>query len=375
LNLGPAMLAFVVLLSAIFGCESVMNKVLFTAQVSQQTGARCLDGTQSGYYFEPASAPANATNWVFFLQGGGACVTYADCKSRSTTALGSSNYWGPTYSDGNNVLCNNTSVNPAWATWNHVFVPYCGGDVHAGQQTQPWNGLYFAGYLTVRQVFNQLIQQNSFSKATNVLLSGESAGGIGTWVHANGLTDLLPNANVKAEPQGGWFFPNVTYYANWKNGTFVQLPDPTGQQLWDSYLDPTCVKDHASNPILCGSFDVAYSYIRTPLYISENKFDTNQIFDQLGCPQNASDTNAYIAYFGKGMRATVQKLLDSPKKDGIFLMSCLEHCSNTPLSSPTTIQGVRQRDSLVDWYYGTGKVAHQLVDNCAGDLPCNPTCV
>jgi len=352
-----------------------MNKVLFTTQFSQQTGARCLDGTPSGYYFEAASAPANVTNWVIFLEGGGACWTYSDCKSRSQTALGSSNLWPPTHSDPSNVLSNNASQNPAWATWNHVWVPYCGGDVHAGQKnTTTWNELYFSGYLTVRAVFDQLSSLNSFKKATQVLLSGSSARGIGTFVHANGLKDYLPDAVVKAEPQGGWFYPNVTYYANWKNGTFVQLPDPSIGELWNSYLDPACVKDHPKDSYLCGTIDVAYNYVRTPLFVSENKFDTNQIYTQLGCPQNGADTNNYIAYFGKGMRASIQKLLDSSKKDGIFLMSCAEHTSDTGLNSPTTIQGKTQKNLIIDWFFN-GTAVHQYVDNCAGDLPCNPTCV
>jgi len=354
-----------------------MNKVLFTADVVQSKGARCLDGTPSGYYFEAASAPANATNWVFFLEGGGACWTYADCKQRSLSALGSSNYWTATHTDTNNVLASNPSVNPAWATWNHVYIPYCGGDVHSGQRTTTeWNELYFAGYLSVRAVFDQLVSSQSLGKATHVLLSGTSAGGIGAFVHADGLFDLLPNATVKAEPQGGWFFPNVTYYANWKNGTFVQLPDPTIQALWDGWLNPDCVKDFPKNPSICGTLDVFYPYIRAPIYASENKFDSNQIFTQLGCPQNAADTNAYLSYFGKAMVVSTQKLVsNTKKKDGLFLMSCLEHTSNTGLSSPTTVQGVKQSPSLIDWYNGGSSVPHVLVDNCAGDQPCNPTCV
>jgi len=371
------MASLFLVLAALWGCESAMNKVLFTTQYSQQSGARCLDGSVSGYYFEAASATENATKWVFFLEGGGACWTYTDCKQRSLTALGSSNLWTATHTDTSNVLSSNVSNNPAWATWNHVYVPYCGGDVHSGQKnTTTWNELYFSGYLTVRAVFNQLINQNGLKGATQVLLSGSSAGGIGTFVHANGLFDLLPNALVKAEPQGGWFFPNVTYYANWKNGTFVQLPDPTINALWDGYLDPACVKDHPGNlSSLCGTIDVAYSYVRAPLFVSENKFDTNQIYTQLGCPQNGPDTNNYLAYFGKGMRASVQKVLDSPKKDGIFLMSCAEHTSNTGLNSPTQVQGRTQRSSIIDWFFNGNSAPHQLIDNCAGDLPCNPTCV
>jgi hypothetical protein len=75
------------------------------------------------------------------------------------------------------------------------------------------------------------------------------------------------------------------------------------------------------------------------------------------------------------MRASIQKLLDSTKKDGIFLMSCLNHTSNTYLNSPTLIQSRTQKNSIIDWYFNGNSYPHQLIDDCAGDLPCNPTCV
>jgi len=312
---------------------------------------------------------------VLFLEGGGACYTEVDCFERAQGDLGSSKLWPATHTDSNNVLSTSTSVNPGFATWNHVYIPYCGGDVHSGQRTdKEWGFAYFAGYLTVRQIFNDLNQKYNFTKAKLVLLSGSSAGGIGTLVHADGLTDFLPNSVVKAEPQGGWFFPNVTYYANWSAGTFEPVPDPSTTILWDGYLNPACVKANPSDPYLCNTIDTSYPYIRTPLYIAENKFDSNQIFTQLGCPQNASNTNDYIAYFGKAMQFSVQQVVNSPKKDGLFLMSCLDHTSNTGISSNTVVEGVKQGASVDDWFFNGGTVSHVLVDNCAGDLPCNPTC-
>jgi len=57
-------------------------------------------------------------------------------------------------------------------------------------------------------------------------------------------------------------------------------------------------------------------------------------------------------------------------------MSCLDHVGTTYISAPTQVQGVRQRDSIDDWFFETNKVQHVLVDNCvsAQGLPCNPTC-
>jgi len=123
--------------------------------------------------------------------------------------------------------------------------------------------------------------------------------------------------------------------------------------------------------------DVVYNFIYCPLYVSENQFDSNQIFAQLGCPTVGTHTNGYISYFGAGMKTSIQQLINNKKKtDGLFFMSCLDHVETTYISAPTLVQGVRQRDSIDDWYFGSNKVPHVLVDNCvsAQGLPCNPTC-
>ena len=56
----------------------------------QAPAARCLDGTQSGYYHQPASSDEGANKWVFHLQGGGECATKAACYAALQSALGSS---------------------------------------------------------------------------------------------------------------------------------------------------------------------------------------------------------------------------------------------------------------------------------------------
>jgi hypothetical protein len=48
-------------------------------QLLKSPSARCLDGTQGGYYIRAGSA--SCTNWVFSLEGGGECVSESDCVS------------------------------------------------------------------------------------------------------------------------------------------------------------------------------------------------------------------------------------------------------------------------------------------------------
>lgn len=55
---------------------------------SVASGARCLDGNAASYYIK-AGVGANASNFVFFQQAGGWCMSIEDCYQRSLTSLGS----------------------------------------------------------------------------------------------------------------------------------------------------------------------------------------------------------------------------------------------------------------------------------------------
>ena len=41
--------------------------------------------------------------------------------------------------------------------------------------------------------------------------------------------------------------------------------------------------------------------------------------------QNNTETNDYMLYFGEKMREAMKKVLTSPKKDGLYMPSCLSH--------------------------------------------------
>jgi ribosome maturation protein SDO1 len=225
-----------------------MSRVLFSDEVVQSYGSRCLDGSPSGYYFRENAA---STKWVIFLQGGGLCVEPEDCLQRSKSNLGSSKSWAPNYTDTNNVL-GTGDWNPL-KDWNHVFVPYGSGDVWTGQMKEPTaDGLYFAGHNTVNALLDHLENSTSFSKASFILLSGGSAGGIGAFHNADFVSSrakvLAPAAVVKASPQAGFYFPSesLTMYPEFTENVTTPFPPTAAAYLSDffhgPYLDASCTK-------------------------------------------------------------------------------------------------------------------------------------
>jgi len=59
------------------------------------------------------------------------------CYSRSQGSLGSSNGYGPTFSESHGILSNDPAVNPHFYDWTVAFVKYCDGTVHIGHKNDP----------------------------------------------------------------------------------------------------------------------------------------------------------------------------------------------------------------------------------------------
>jgi ribosome maturation protein SDO1 len=185
-----------------------MHLILFDNATVEAFGARCLDGSPSGYYVREG---VEKDKFAFFLQGGGLCIEPVDCHERAKGNLGSSKNWGTTHVDSNNIL-STESFNP-FANWTHVFVPYGSGDVYIGtQKHRNEDGLFFAGHNTMEAIVSHLLNTTSLRSATHVLLSGGSAGGIGTFQNADWMGEALKDAGApkgavfRAAPQAGGFF-------------------------------------------------------------------------------------------------------------------------------------------------------------------------
>jgi len=140
--------------------------------------SRCRDGSPAGIFvnLEPSSK-----RLMIFLQGGGACFNPAMCEIN------------PARIDRSNLefatgILDRAHIDNPVADWNLVFVPYCTGDVHAGDNTSGDPGIgpqQFVGYRNLERFLDRLVP--TFPGLTHVLYAGASAGG-----YATGLTADLP---------------------------------------------------------------------------------------------------------------------------------------------------------------------------------------
>lgn len=356
-----------------------LNLRLFSPSQVAAWGAACLDGSPSGYYYS-ASPSATSPGAVIFMQGGGACTSNtgpSSCWLRYNTSLGSSKYWASVQAYDGNVLNRDCSVSPM-CDFDLIYIPYCGGDVHSGTRSAPLSAdlpFTFAGHRTVAAVVSDLLNTTGIATVPQLLVSGSSAGGLGTFLNADFIAAQLPAVRVRAFPQAGWFFPPVVTFPAFMAGDLwpPATEESNATSIWASRLPPACVDAH--NVSYCSSVDGMFAYLTTPMFIAENEADSNQLYVQLGLPHvtNAS-TTAYIQYFVTLMKQSLQQARQCSKCGG-YVPACVDHVGDTGLDSPTTVSGVTLRSVFSRWWNGTASGADVWVQDECEAVPCNPTCV
>lgn len=213
--------------------------------------AKCLDGTQAGYYAQAASNPASKNKWVIYLNGGGECDSESACKSTLTGPLGSSKYFqNETNANGWFLASDSCTYNPSFCDWNHAYDPYCTQDLHAGQVTEPKDSnfnMYFSGHHVFTAMLDALDANYNLKDATEIILSGASAGGIGVWMNVDYLQQRYRKAKVTAMTVAGHYF-YATYYegTNHTNpGGMADFRASAWDQtyaLYEAYVDESCKK-------------------------------------------------------------------------------------------------------------------------------------
>lgn len=183
----------------------------------------CADGSEWNMYVRPA----DPTKVVLFFQGGGACFTGGMCafdsNSYNVSLAGDAE---PSTYDG--IFDFENPENP-FTDHSFVFVPYCTGDVHIGDNTNDYGDgvvVEHNGMPNGRFALNELLTR--FPDAAEVFVTGSSAGGVPTPLFAGLVADELPSARVTALADGSGAYPSVPAInagigALW--GTFGARPD------------------------------------------------------------------------------------------------------------------------------------------------------
>lgn len=315
--------------------------------------AQCIDGSPAGIGVRYGLSD----KLVIFFEGGGGCFNEATCglfyaSFANFDQLIFDLAWQSTVLQ-SGIFATAIGSNPV-RDWNFVYVPYCTGDVHAGDAPDtPVPGFafdqpqQFVGYRNVHHFLDRIVP--TFADSPDVLVTGISAGGFGAAFNYDRIADAFPDARVT-------------------------LIDDSGPPLNDPYLVPclqttwrTLFNFDATLPAGCvdcfgvdgGGISNLARYIAEKhptqslgLISAERDLVIRTFFgygvqDEGGphCPQGVFELPMNGGYFEQGLYALRDQTLTQPNWGTYYQWGN----SHTSLSSPTFYTTFVNGILLVDW--------------------------
>ena len=224
---------------------------------------QCGDGGEFSFW----SRAADPEKVMLFFQGGGACFSLATCNpddpSYTTVATGLQP------ESGSGVFDFENPDNP-FRDWSMVFVPYCTGDVHLGDNTNtygPGVTVNHKGYVNGKAAFDYMVE--AFPDATEVFVTGSSAGGVPSPLFGGLASDAYPDADIAVLADASGVYAdnpavNVAIGNLW--GAFNNTPDwpeIEGQQPEDFSIPGLFVNSGLHDPdIRFARYDNAYDEVQ-----------------------------------------------------------------------------------------------------------------
>ena len=334
--------------------------------LSLDTGAACLDGTPYGFYFRPAKS--GSTRWSIFMQGGGWCYDEAGCASRAGTTLGSSTGWSR---HAGGCSCYNADEQGLAPTdeCNCLYLPYCDGASFSGHRDDPWpvpsasaedgdvTQLMFRGLRNLDATLEVALAAYGLGEATELVVSGSSAGGLSTFVHADHVVDKVraeaPGlAKAHALPIVGYFLDHATYSHDTKNSYPARMEYVFGMQnVGESgAISPDCLAAYPEDPHLCFLAPHLLPFIETPLFVLNSKYDAWQLNNELQSDWKTKETQAAVLAYGEDFFSALLPLVKETGNGG-FITSCICHgCAWDQLALNGTVDGTPISATGYSWY-------------------------
>jgi len=375
--------------------NNLMNLTTVSVDTAHREGALCLDGSPPGYYLQ--MGPAGTTQWLIYLKGGAWCKSEEECAARAKSSLGSTDSAPKTLAF-SGLMDSDPSVNPDFAHYNRVILWYCDGASFAGDRDDPVvhaptnQTLWFRGLSVLRTTLNQLCALHGLADATDVILSGGSAGGLAALLHADKVREWLKTAGA----------PLKRYRAVPNSGFFLMHDTADGEPVWPEAYKATFELHQANNGVngacvaalkgdhwKCFLANYSYAYSSTPMFLLNSALDKWQMghiwagdtacvgSDFANCTAaEVADLNGYASDFLTDLRRPAKQ--QQPGEGG-FITSCLEHVAAQGGGfGQFSIDGVLERDALSKWWHADEQAEPMWWLPCSlsatAPHPCNPTC-
>ena len=178
--------------------QSFENTELYAwNKVRMNDNCKCSDQSDFWIY----SKKGNSDNLIVHFSGGGACWDDKSCTNpigyTSINGFYFPNIFEWTFKGFVKGAMENQDDRNPFKDWNIVFIPYCSGDLHIGNQSNEYidpegNTLEVVhnGKTNVLSAINWI--KENFHQPQKVLISGESAGGFGSIFWTPEIVEMYP---------------------------------------------------------------------------------------------------------------------------------------------------------------------------------------
>eukprot|EP01005_Ploeotia_sp_CARIB1_P000406 NODE_149_length_1336_cov_170.449132_g145_i0.p1 GENE.NODE_149_length_1336_cov_170.449132_g145_i0~~NODE_149_length_1336_cov_170.449132_g145_i0.p1 ORF type:complete len:386 (-),score=108.98 NODE_149_length_1336_cov_170.449132_g145_i0:118-1275(-) len=356
--------------------SDAFNDIFKIHNMSWAVGAACLDGSPPVYYMQ-AGTGSGANKWYIHHEGGGWCESMEDCYRRSFTNLGSSKNYKPTMKlGGQSYFSTDPKYNPMMYNWNKIFIPYCDGGSFSGNNNTvtEYKGkkLYFRGHVNLNAVISWLVGNSPIESATDVVISGCSAGGLATYLHTDRWREILPSTTkVAGLPDSGFFLDyedtgngETTIPGNYHDGlvwVFNQMNASTG-------VDADCINHWAplGKAWKCMFAQHTAPFITTPMFALQSQYDAWQTGHEI---KSQPPTVAQINAYGKMFKQIFESQFLAQKRNGAILDCCHHHCGHW---DSVHTSGYTQATAFQKWYESEPGTSPRFIQN--KPYPCSACC-
>jgi hypothetical protein len=196
-------------------------------------GMGCDDGSGTGVAVSHAEGPSAGDTLFIYFMGGGACWDASTCFVLNTSVHGpfGQAQWDANAAAVSRALDRARATNP-FRDASMVFIPYCTGDLHAGNNVATYDVL---GPRTVAHVGRRNVEalmprlRGTWASPRRVVVSGSSAGGFGATLNYDLFRRAYPQAQMTLVDDSGPLLvgdgipadERAAWWANWRLGDVV----------------------------------------------------------------------------------------------------------------------------------------------------------
>eukprot|EP00928_Gymnodinium_smaydae_P062298 TRINITY_DN4619_c2_g2_i1.p1 TRINITY_DN4619_c2_g2~~TRINITY_DN4619_c2_g2_i1.p1 ORF type:complete len:447 (+),score=56.31 TRINITY_DN4619_c2_g2_i1:47-1387(+) len=354
--------------------------VRFLPQDKGKESPACLDGSPYGFYFIPSMK--GSAKWTLSIDGGGWCYDEVDCYCRSKLQLGTSKQ----LANQSSCLCMNPKEDGTLdSDCNCIRMHYCDGASFSGFRPDPWpvpedhsTGVPAGATVTFRGIKNfdgvvDFALKNGIKDATEVVLTGGSAGGLSTFLHADRLASRLREQapaimKVRAAPVVGYFLDHDNFkrtsggkpnskewstpgvgvnYTEWMKYIYSMQNLTFGG---DGGLLAACETKHPQEPWLCFMSPHMQDAVETPFFMFNSKYDEWQLANIFQSKWKTQQEQEGVLQYGRDFMAQLAPVyVGRETKHGGMITSCI--CHGCPWSS-LKLEGKTSYEHYADWFYG-----------------------